>query len=62
MLFSLEVLRAKHGDSLLLRYGNPDKPKLILIDGGPTGVYKDALKPRLEQLCKEAGGSCRSRS
>lgn len=56
MLFSLEVLRAKHGDSLLLHYGDADKPKLILIDGGPTGVYKDALKPRLEQLCKEGGG------
>jgi beta-lactamase superfamily II metal-dependent hydrolase len=56
MLFSLEVLRAKHGDSLLLHYGDPKEPKLILIDGGPTGVYKDALKPRLEQLCKERGG------
>lgn len=56
MLFSLEVLRAKHGDCLLLHYGDPDDPKLILIDGGPTGVYKDALKPRLEELCKERGG------
>jgi hypothetical protein len=56
MLFSLEVLRAKHGDCLLLHYGDPDAPKLILIDGGPTGVYKDALKPRLEELCKERGG------
>lgn len=56
MLFSLEVLRAKHGDSLLLRYGDADNPKLIVIDGGPSGVFKDALKPRLEQLCQEAGG------
>jgi hypothetical protein len=56
MLFSLEVLRAKHGDCLLLHYGDPEDPKLILIDGGPTGVYKDALKPRLEELCKERGG------
>lgn len=56
MLFSLEVLRAKHGDCLLLHYGDPGKPKLILIDGGPSGVYKDALKPRLEELCKERGG------
>jgi glyoxylase-like metal-dependent hydrolase (beta-lactamase superfamily II) len=56
MLFSLEALRAKHGDSLLLHYGDPNEPRLILIDGGPTGVYKDALKPRLEQLCEQAGG------
>ena len=59
MVFSLEVLRAKHGDSLLLHYGDPKDPKLILIDGGPTGVYKDALKPRLEQLCEERGGKLR---
>jgi hypothetical protein len=57
LLFSLEALHAKHGDSLLLRYGDPDKPKLIVIDGGPTGVYKRALRPRLETLCEEAGGT-----
>lgn len=56
-LFSLEALRAKNGDSLLLRFGDPDEPRLILIDGGPLGVYKDALKPRLEQLRAEAGGT-----
>ena len=56
MLFSLEALRAKQGDSLLLHYGDPGDPRLIVIDGGPTGVYKDALKPRLEQLREAAGG------
>jgi beta-lactamase superfamily II metal-dependent hydrolase len=56
MLFSLEALRAKHGDSLLLHYGDPEEPRLIVIDGGPSGVYKDALKPRLEELRDEAGG------
>ena len=56
MIFSLEVLRAKHGDSLLLHYGDPDDPKLIVIDGGPKGVCKDALLPRLEALRDERGG------
>lgn len=56
MPFSLEALRAKHGDSLLLHYGDPKEPRLIVIDGGPSGVYKDALKPRLEELREEAGG------
>jgi len=56
MIFSLEVLRAKHGDSLLLHYGDPDDPKLIVIDGGPSGVFKDALLPRLEALRDERGG------
>lgn len=59
MLFSLEALHAKHGDSLLLRYGDPADPKLIVIDGGPTGVYKHALRPRLEELQNEAGGPLR---
>jgi beta-lactamase superfamily II metal-dependent hydrolase len=55
MLLSLEALRAKHGDSLILYYGEVDKPRLIVIDGGPTGVFKDALLPRLEELAAKLG-------
>ena len=50
MLFTLEALHAKHGDSLLLHYGKPNAPKLIMIDGGPAGVYNASLRPRLEAL------------
>jgi hypothetical protein len=50
MLFTLEALQAKHGDSLLLHYGKPNAPKLIVIDGGPAGVYKSSLRPRLAEL------------
>src|SRR5262245_56980072 len=50
MLFTLEALEAKKGDSLLLHFGTSAKPGLIVIDGGPSGVYKKTLKPRLEQL------------
>lgn len=50
MLFTLEALQAKHGDSLLLHYGKPTAPKLIVIDGGPGGVYKAGLRPRLAEL------------
>jgi hypothetical protein len=49
--FALEVLRAEHGDCLLLKYGDA----VVLIDGGPSGVYDAALKPRLEQLMDERG-------
>lgn len=52
MIFTLEALRAKHGDCLMLHHGDPDKPQLIVIDGGPAGVYGDALRPRLNQLCE----------
>jgi len=55
--FALEVLRAEHGDCLLLHHG----PDLILIDGGPRGVYDATLKPRLEQLMDERGRPLRLR-
>lgn len=50
MLFTLEALQAKHGDSLILHYGKPKSPKMIVIDGGPSGVYKASLRPRLDEL------------
>jgi hypothetical protein len=50
MIFTLEALQAKHGDSLLLHYGKPNAPKLIVIDGGPAGVYKGSLRPRLTAI------------
>jgi hypothetical protein len=56
MIFSLEALRARHGDSLLLHYGTPEKPEAVLIDGGPGAVYGDALKPRLEAMRKGLSG------
>lgn len=50
MLFTLEVLKAKHGDSLLLHCGTNDNPKIMIIDGGPAGVFNATLKPRLQEI------------
>jgi beta-lactamase superfamily II metal-dependent hydrolase len=50
MLFTLEALEAKHGDALLLHYGTRANPRLVVIDGGPAGVYSKTLKPRLRTL------------
>jgi beta-lactamase superfamily II metal-dependent hydrolase len=52
MLFSLEALKAEHGDCLLLHWGSASAPRRLLIDGGPAGVYRDSLRPRLMQLRK----------
>lgn len=49
-LFTLEALMAKHGDSLLLHYGDEDAPRFILIDGGPGKVYQETLRPRLLEI------------
>jgi len=50
MTFTLEALEAKHGDSLLLHWGNE---RLIVIDGGPSGVFRKTLLPRLEAIREE---------
>ena len=50
MIFTLEALQAKHGDALLLHYGDSAAPELIVIDGGPSGVFNRTLKPRLDEL------------
>jgi hypothetical protein len=50
MHFSLDVLRARKGDCLMLHFGTADDPHLILIDGGPSKVYKPHLAPRIEKL------------
>ena len=61
MVFSLEVLQAFHGDSLLLHVDE----KLCLIDGGPFRTWATSLRPRLEQLRAARvpdGGPCASTS
>lgn len=54
-MFVLEALRAKYGDALLLAWGTAAKPRLAVVDGGPPGVFNDALKPRLAQIRAERG-------
>lgn len=55
MLFSLDVLRGKKGDCLMLHYGSKDDPRLVMIDGGPRGVYGPHLKPRIGKIREKRG-------
>ena len=50
MFFSLDVMRARKGDCLMLHFGTADDPHHIIIDGGPKAVFGPSLKPRLEQI------------
>lgn len=50
MRFSLDVVRARKGDCLMLHYGSPDDPRLVMIDGGPSGVYQGHLRPRIQAI------------
>lgn len=55
MLFALEAICAEAGDCLLLHYGNPDEPRVIVIDGGPTEAVYQRLRKRLDQLRDDSG-------
>jgi beta-lactamase superfamily II metal-dependent hydrolase len=55
-IFTLEALEAAEGDALLLHYGSRQKPRLIVIDGGPKDIYKKSLAPRLAQIRQARGG------
>jgi hypothetical protein len=56
-VFTLEALEAKEGDALLLHYGTLENPKLIVIDGGPGGVFKGTLGPRLKAIHTRRGSA-----
>lgn len=49
-MVTLEALRARKGDALLLRRDTDDSRALIVIDGGASGVFKSSLKPRLDAI------------
>lgn len=59
MYFELEALNAHEGDCLLLHYGDGQDPNLVIVDGGPAGVYANVLLPRLEALRKTRRGGGR---
>src|SRR5436853_4823327 len=53
-MLRIEMLQAGHGDCLWIEYGDPASPRRVLVDGGATGTYKRALRPRLLALPEEA--------
>lgn len=46
---SLEMLPALHGDSLLLAWGDAQRKRRLLVDGGPIGAF-GTLRARLDAL------------
>jgi beta-lactamase superfamily II metal-dependent hydrolase len=46
-MFRLEVLPAAHGDAIWIEYGDPRRPRRIVVDGGPAATYETGLYRRL---------------
>jgi hypothetical protein len=55
-VFTLEALQAAHGDALILHYGPAATPRFIVVDGGPKGIFKASLGPRLDEIKRNRGG------
>jgi beta-lactamase superfamily II metal-dependent hydrolase len=52
------MLPADYGDALWLEYGDdPKKPRVVVIDGGPSRTYESALRPRIEDHRARTGGT-----
>lgn len=54
-MFNLHVFQAHHGDCLIVEYGEADKPKYMLVDGGPERTYRERLRHELLKI-RDKGG------
>jgi beta-lactamase superfamily II metal-dependent hydrolase len=48
--FVLDALESRKGDALVLRWGPDDQSFVALIDGGPSPVYNESIRPHLGAL------------
>ena len=56
-MFTIHMLDAAHGDCLWVEYGDPARPRRILIDTGPAATYTGSLKARIAEVVA-AEGEC----
>lgn len=52
-MFRIELLPAANGDAIWIEYGDPARPRRIVIDGGPAPTYEKGLFARLQRLKKK---------
>lgn len=52
-MFNVNVIQAEYGDCVLIQLGDKiSDSSYILVDGGPSSVYRQQLKPTLQEECK----------
>ena len=54
-MFKLRIVQANFGDSFIVEYGSDASPRYLLIDGGPTDVFKKYLKAELRTIANRGG-------
>jgi hypothetical protein len=52
-IFSIEMINAGSGESILVHYGTPDETRLVMINGGSRTGFKDTVWKRLHALKDE---------
>lgn len=55
-MLRLRVVQARYGDCLIVENGTGKAKKHVLIDGGPSGVYRPHLLPVLQEIQSAGGG------
>jgi hypothetical protein len=60
-MLTFDFLDARHGDCFLVRWGadgerGPHDERVMLVDGGPAGVYRASLRGRLHELTGRDAG------
>ncbi|NBM21113.1 ComEC/Rec2 family competence protein [Streptomyces sp. GC420] len=59
-MLTFDFLDARHGDSFLVRWGTRGgRERVMLVDGGPGGVYEAVLRERLTRLAPDTAGAPR---
>ena len=54
-MFVLHAVQAQFGDSIIVKFGTSNKPRYILIDGGPQDVFDDDLNDALDAIVGQGG-------
>ena len=54
-MLHLRVVQARYGDCLILECGYGKRRRYVLIDGGPTLVYKPYLRAELSKIAQSGG-------
>lgn len=54
-MFVLHAVQAQFGDSIILEFGPKNKPRYMLIDGGPPDVFDDDLNEALDAIVGKGG-------